>query len=396
MGPSKQGSGEGSGVELRLWMSRGGIPRKPGYPGGMEPLADLITDATLDALAKHAGALADADAELLESFISPARELLGGGKRVRGLLSIAGAMCAGATVEGAHSPAIAVAAALELFQGAALVHDDIMDDSPTRRGQPAVHMAFRTACEESDLVGDAALFGRDAGICSGDYLLAISTSQMMAADNPRALARFQTMCAEVAFGQYLDIRGENIDLAGMLEDDPARARERLIRAREDALRVLRHKAARYSVRDPLLIGAEAAGGGPELLDALARVGEPLGEAFQLRDDALGIAGDSKHTGKPTGGDLREGKRTVLLLTSLIHTAGTEAAKEIYSALGRDLTEDESLRIAGLIQQSGAWEEHEEMISSREDTARAAWSRLPEGPGADLLSDLMDRLTRRKH
>ncbi|MDO5724318.1 MAG: polyprenyl synthetase family protein [Flaviflexus sp.] len=362
----------------------------------MERLANLVTDATLDALATHAGTLADADAELLESFVAPARQLLGGGKRVRGLLSIAGAMCAGARVEDADSPAIEVAAALELFQGAALVHDDIMDDSPTRRGLPAVHMAFQHACEDSELVGDAALFGRDAGICSGDYLLAISTSQMLKAGQPRALARFQTMCAEVAFGQYLDIRGENIDLAGMLDDDPAQARERLLRAREDALLVLRHKAARYSVRDPLLIGAEAAGGSPELLDALARLGEPLGEAFQLRDDALGIAGDSKHTGKPTGGDLREGKRTVLLLTSLIHTAGTEAAKEIYSALGSDLTEEESLRIARLIQQSGAWEEHEEMISAREEAARSAWSRLPAGPGADLLWDLMDRLTRRKH
>lgn len=367
-----------------------------GYAGAMESLADLVADATLDALSEHVGALTDADPELLESFIGPARELLTGGKRVRGLLSLAGAMTAGAKVDDSSSPAVAVGAALELFQGAALVHDDIMDDSPTRRGKPAVHMAFRRACEESDLVGDATLFGRDAGICSGDYLLAISTSQMLKANHPAALARFQTMCAEVAFGQYLDIRGENIDLAGMLDDDPVRGRERLIRAREDALRVLRHKAARYSVRDPLLIGAEAAGGTPDLLEALARVGEPLGEAFQLRDDALGIAGDPKHTGKPTGGDLREGKRTVLLLTSLIHTAGTDEAREIYEALGRDLTEDESLRISDIIQGCGAWEEHEEMIRSREEQARSAWQHLPAGQGADLLSALMDRLTRRTY
>lgn len=355
-----------------------------------ESLPSIISDRTLDALKGYG--FPDADRALLQSFTDPTLNLLGGGKRVRGLLSIAGAMCT-TGIEPSDS-AFEVAAAVEIFQGAALVHDDIMDDSPTRRGQPAVHVAFASNFENSDLVGDSAMFGRDAGICSGDFLLALASSHMLKHASMPANQRFQTMCAEVAFGQFLDIRAENIDLIALLDGD--NPREALLAARQDAFSVLRHKSARYSVRDPLLIGADAAGADETLLDTLNRIGSPLGEAFQLRDDALGVAGDPAQTGKPTGGDLREGKRTVLILTTLARLAGTPEATEIARALGQDLTDTQVRDITAAIVDCGAWDEHEELIAERERAAQLAWEELPAGPGKDLLDQLMQRLTNRKH
>lgn len=355
-----------------------------------ESLAQRISQSTLQAL--NSSGFPDADSDLFESFIAPTRTLLSGGKRIRGLLSTAGYMC----VSGSEAPdeAVETAAAIELFQGAALVHDDIMDDSPTRRGQPAVHVTFATNFAQTDLVGDEQRFGRDAGICSGDFLLALAGSHMIRHASPAANRRFQTMCAEVAFGQFLDIRAENIDLMSVLNGpDPSSA---LLAARDDAFAVLRHKSARYSVRDPLLIGADAAGADEELLHLLSRIGAPLGEAFQLRDDALGVAGDPSTTGKPTGGDLREGKRTVLILTALARLAGSDEAQHVAQSLGRDLSDDEARRITDIIVDCGAWDEHEELISEQEDRAKSAWEELPAGPGRDLLEELMRRLTGRNY
>lgn len=354
-----------------------------------ESLIRRISASTLAALDSYGFS---GDPSLLSSFTDPTRALLSGGKRVRGVLSISGAMCA--TGSAPSDDAVEVAAAIELFQGAALVHDDIMDDSPTRRGLPAVHVQFSAEFESSDLVGDSQLFGRDAGICSGDFLLALASSHMAAHAPTAANRRFQAMCAEVAFGQFLDIRAENIDLLALLNSsDPCAA---LLAARDNAFTVLRHKSAHYSVRDPLLIGAEAAGADEELLDILTRIGSPLGEAFQLRDDALGVAGDPSTTGKPTGGDLREGKRTVLILTALARLAGTDRAHWIAESLGRDLDESDVRDITDAIVESGAWDEHEALITEREDEARAAWDELPAGPGRDSLGELMERLTGRTH
>lgn len=355
-----------------------------------ESLPQIISERTINII--DGFSFPDADRELLRSFVDPTRSLLGGGKRVRGLLSLAGAMTA--TGEAPSSDAFEVAAAIEVFQGAALVHDDIMDDSPTRRGQPAVHIQFASNFNDSELVGNSALFGRDAGICSGDFLLAVASAHMLKHASLEANSRFQTMCAEVAFGQFLDIRAENIDLLTLLNGP--NPREALLAAREDAFSVIRHKSARYSVRDPLLIGAEAAGADAELLALLSRIGSPLGEAFQMRDDALGVAGDPSTTGKPTGGDLKEGKRTVLILTALARTAGTDEALIIANSLGTPLTDDDVRQVTDIITSSGAWDEHEELIAEREQDALAAWEELPEGPGKEILDALMARLTDRQH
>lgn len=236
---------------------------------------------------------------------------LDGGKRLRGRFCIAGWRA----VEEASGPAsappaevIAAAAALEVFHAAALVHDDVIDNSDTRRGRPAAHRALENVHRSHGWAGDPAAFGRSGAVLLGDLLVAWSDDLLeeglAAASEPAASAaraEYATMRREVTIGQFLDIAEES---AYVSEPDERHA--------ERALRVASLKSARYSIQQPLAIGAALAGADQAQQAALAAFGHPVGMAFQLRDDVLGVFGDEAATGKPSGDDLREGKRTVLV------------------------------------------------------------------------------------
>lgn len=321
--------------------------------------------------------------QLLEDFLSPARAMSGSGKRTRALLVAAGWECASHNSE----LPIRAGAAVELYQASALVHDDIIDESDTRRGMPASHRTFETQHSERHLEGEPDSFGLKSGILLGDFLLSLSATEMENAehvsDTAHARGRriFHTMTTEVAFGQFLDMRAEFTPLHS---DSTS--------AIEQALLVLRHKSARYSVEVPLLIGGALGGADDDLLDVLGRVGRPLGEAFQLRDDDLGIFGDPDVTGKPAGGDITEGKRTVLLALTR-ERASTTDRSVIDSLLGRELTPANVSDIRDIIDRSGARAEHERMIDERESQAWAAF----DGAGIDseILSGVMKKLAARQ-
>ncbi len=235
---------------------------------------------------------------------------LRGGKRLRARFCLTGwRAVAESSGTGAVAPtaaAISVAAALEVFQAAALVHDDIIDNSDTRRGQPAAHRALEAAHVAAGWTGDPAMFGRSGAVLLGDLLVAWSddlledalTGQETASATRRLYAH---MRRDVTIGQFLDVAEES---AYAVYPDDQHA--------ERALRVASYKSARYSIQKPLEIGAAFAGADDDQLDALARFGHDVGMAFQLRDDVLGVFGDTAATGKPVGDDLREGKRTVLV------------------------------------------------------------------------------------
>ena len=236
---------------------------------------------------------------------------VGGGKRLRARFCVAGWRA----VEGAArrvgdppAPVIAASAALEIFHAAALVHDDLIDNSDTRRGRPAAHRALEAQHTGRRWAGDPAAFGRSGAILLGDLLVAWSddlledalahTTATLAAG---ARSQYATMRREVTIGQFLDIAEESAYLVQPDDDHAGRA-----------LRVASLKSARYSIQQPLLIGAALAGADDHQQGALAAFGHPVGMAFQLRDDVLGVFGDEAVTGKPSGDDLREGKRTVLV------------------------------------------------------------------------------------
>ena len=251
---------------------------------------------------------------------------------------------------------LTAAAALELLHACALVHDDVMDDSNTRRGRPAVHRAFARLHHQREWLGSSAAFGRSAAILLGDLLLCWS-DQMFAGAGLGADSRavYDRMREEVMAGQYLDVL------------EQARGRVSV----DAALRVAAYKTSRYTVEGPLQLGASAAGASRETRAALTSYGLALGEAFQLRDDVLGVFGDSQATGKPTGDDLREGKRTLLtaLAAQRADVAQTAALRSGLGDQALDDTRAEQLR--QVIVDTGALASVEIRIAARAAEARAA-------------------------
>jgi geranylgeranyl diphosphate synthase, type I len=334
-----------------------------------------VLRARLAAVGADAGRLTDA----VES-------MLRGGKRLRAAFCYWSWRAHGGTPGTAEAAAVLQAgAALELFQAAALFHDDVMDDSDTRRGQPAAHRAFAAVHDELGLQGDAEHFGASAAILLGDLALVASeevfadaVSSFPAATARQARAVFDLMRTEVTVGQYLDVLAQSQPWGQDPTSDEARARQ-----------VIRAKSARYSVEHPLVLGAALADASDDDLAALRRLGLPLGEAFQLRDDVLGVFGDPRTTGKPAGDDLREGKRTVLVARALRTAVARDderTADLLQNRLGdRNLSDDEVATLADAIAATGAVAEVEILIDELADAAFVEISlRGWPDPAADVL------------
>ena len=283
--------------------------------------------------------------------------VLNGGKRLRPIFAYCGWRCVLAT-DG--DPIVTAAASLELLHGCALIHDDVMDGSGTRRGRPSVHAGFAELHARGGFTGDPRVFGTAAAIVVGDLLLSWADAMFAGAGfddaaGRRARAVYDDMRQQVMAGQYLDVL---VQARGNFSAD-------------DALRVAKYKTSKYTVEGPLQFGAAAAGASPDVVDAIAAYGMPLGEAFQLRDDVLGIFGDPGRTGKPSGDDLREGKRTMLVALAM------DAADEAQAAALRDGLGDRSLDDAGVaaicdvLVATGALDQVEARITERTAQARAA-------------------------
>jgi geranylgeranyl diphosphate synthase type I len=322
------------------------------------------------------------------------RDFLSGGKRFRARFCEAGWNAVSGVPSDAHpsgsDPIARVGASLELFHAAALVHDDVIDNSDTRRGAPAAHRRFSALHADGGWAGDEDEFGRSSAILLGDLLLVWSDEIFADAEwsleDRRAAARarseFNLMRTEVTLGQYLDILEES-----------AWVRHREEEHLERAERVVVYKSAKYSIEAPLAIGGALAGGDDAQLDALRRFGLPVGIAFQLRDDVLGVYGDPAVTGKPAGDDLREGKRTVLL--GLARGACSESERaELDAVVGRSDADAAGIaRAQEIIAGSGALERLEERIAREVDAAMAVLPGAPLRPeGVDELRDLAARVT----
>jgi len=259
---------------------------------------DLIEAAIARAIAHTRDAVAPVG-PVGEELVDAVEAAVRGGKRMR-----AAAIMASYAAHGGTAPevAAAVAAALELFQAAALVHDDVLDDAHTRRGRPTTHLAFAKDHVNRGGAGDADKFGLAGAVLAGDLSLVVATRAIASAPlaDPSTMRLFTEMTELVTVGQYLDMRIASAPLAAL-------------DSQLDAIRAtMRAKTASYTAEFPLALGASAArGDGPHVAAARA-AGLPAGIAFQLRDDLLGLVGSPEVTGKPVGGDIREGKRTVPL------------------------------------------------------------------------------------
>jgi geranylgeranyl diphosphate synthase type I len=315
--------------------------------------------------------------------------VLGGGKRIRPTFAWWGWRGAGGDPDAAEAAAVTSAvSALELIQACALIHDDLIDGSATRRGRPTVHVEFARRHAMAGWRGQPARFGAATAVLLGDLALCWADDMLRGSGLPpaallRAADPWEAMRTEVLGGQFLDVLHQSTG-------------DRSVRA---ALQIDRYKTAAYTVERPLHLGAAIADAGPELIDAYRRFGTEVGVAFQLRDDLLGVFGDPSVTGKPAGDDLREGKRTLLLAlaTERAEAAGGTAALAVLDrAVGRsDLTSAELDRVRELLTELGAVRAVEQQITDLTDAGLTALAavELAEPTGA-RLADLAIAATRR--
>ncbi len=340
-----------------------------------------------DELARQQTYLVEVGPDITD-LTAPIVSLLSGGKRLRAAFAYWG-WRAGGGADG--DGVIGLAASMELFQAAALIHDDVMDDSDTRRGRPAAHRVMAADHHSRGWRGDPERYGLAGAILAGNLCLGWCDDLYTSCGlPPAALAAarpvFEEMRTQLMAGQLIDV------IESMRPWDGLSHEERTARARH----VIRYKSARYSIEHPLLIGATAAGVSDEDLDRLATYGAALGEAFQLRDDLLGVFGDPESTGKPAGDDLREGKRTVLVAQTLARVDADETAR-LEGWLGDPaLTAEDVAACRSLMTASGAVQAVEDDISRLTATALAALHATegldPEAKG--VLVDLVDATTAR--
>ena len=323
----------------------------------------------------------------ISTELSPVSEaltafLLDSGKRLRPLFAYAGFTAAGGSLE---KPVVRAMAALELLQACALIHDDLMDGSDTRRGKPSIHRHFESIHVQDELDGFAPQYGLSAAVLLGDLALVwsdqmINSAGLTTEQFARVFPYYNEMRVELMAGQFLDIHEQTQKSTSV----------------DRSMKIARYKSGKYTIERPLHLGAAMSStSSPQLFAALSSYGLPLGEAFQLRDDLLGVFGDPSVTGKPAGDDLREGKRTVLI--AMTNDRQSEAQREIARKhFGKPDLDAQGVEILReIIESTGARAELEATIERLTDQAlTAAQSAVFTEDGNAMLAELANVATKR--
>ncbi|MFC8006846.1 polyprenyl synthetase family protein [Streptomyces olivaceus] len=281
--------------------------------------------------------------------------VLAPGKRIRPLLCLLGWHAAGGGED--EESLWRMAASLEVFHAFALIHDDIIDNSPTRRGRPSVHRLFAARQQARP---DADAFGIHAALLLGDLALVCSdalmnSARLSARQRQTVLPLLDAMRGEVLLGQHLDLLATGRPTGDI----------------DEAMAIARLKTAKYTIERPLHLGVALAGTDQGLLDLCSAYALPLGEAFQLRDDLLGVFGDPALTGKPVLEDLRSGKATVLMAVAT-RRATPEQRRTLDALVGRaDIGEEDCARVRRILRRTGARDTVESMITERYERTLAA-------------------------
>ena len=349
---------------------------------GIRGLTGEINTSLTEFFTAEAEYLREIGSELNPVADSLGHFLLDSGKRLRPLFATIGFLGAG----GELTPQIIRAAAsLELVHVCALIHDDVMDASDTRRGAPAIHKQFEYLHRAEKLHGSSEQFGVASAILLGDLALiwaakALHESGAAAELILRSLPFYDEMRVELMAGQYLDVY------------EQALASESV----ERSLKVARFKSGKYSIERPLHFGASLAPGySPEIIATYSDYGLPLGEAFQLRDDVIGVFGDPEKTGKPAGDDLREGKRTVLVATTLSRATAAQRSQFLELFGRKELDIDHINTLRAVIVDTGALAELESIIDEMTSKAHKALTGGGITPlAATLLNEMAVAATQR--
>ncbi len=328
-------------------------------PARLLAIAEIVEARLAEILEVERATWSDLDKSLDEP-LSDLRDLvLSGGKRIRPAYCHWGWVMAGG--DPVAEPPRRAGCALELLHAFALAHDDVMDGSPTRRGEPTVWRRFITRHEDRSWTGEARRFGEAVAVLVGDMAMVLADRTLGPVDADVRLV-WDSLRTELNMGQYLDVVGS---VSGDSTADQARI-------------IIRHKTAGYTIVRPLQLGATLAGRA-ELHDALTRHGVPLGTAFQLRDDVLGAFGDPEVTGKPVGDDLREGKPTVLL--ALARERADRAQAATLDLAGSEMSDVEVASVQQVLVDTGALAATETEIEALFDQSVEAIGSLPDIAGS---------------
>lgn len=349
-------------------MARTSLPPGPAaMPADLAGIASRVEARLQRLLDAERARWSDLDPQLAAPLDSLADLVLAGGKRLRPAFCHWGFVAAGG--DPTDPRVVDAGAAFELLQGFALIHDDVMDGSATRRGGPAVHRQFIGRHEADGWKAEPRRFGEGVAILVGDVAF-VYADQLLPSDDPEVARLWHELRIELNVGQYLDLVGT-----------ATAAYDRTV-----SRRIARYKSGRYTIQRPVQVGAALAGRA-DLVEPLGRYGDPLGEAFQLRDDVLGVYGDQARTGKPVGDDLREGKPTLLLAIASDHADASGRA--LLERIGEPDLPDAVVRdLQDLLVSTGALAGVEAEIERLAAEALAALDALdlPE-PAAVALTDL---------
>lgn len=331
-------------------------------------------------LAKETEAARIIRPELAELLKVSAEFIMAGGKRLRPAFTFFGYRAVGGTDDEAILKA---AAPMELVHAGALIHDDVMDNSDIRRGKPTVHKVFEKSW-------GSAVTGTSTAIVAGDQILALADrafSEYPHFDGKFQNARkvFDQMTVEINYGQYLDVIG---NLMGLVDEDWV-------------MKVMRFKTAGYTVEKPLLIGAILAGANSRQQEALSGYGIPLGIAFQIRDDILGMFGNEAEVKKPVDSDLKEGKKTLLVVHAVSELEKQHREEErgrLFKILGNQgLTKEDYEWVQNLMKETGALEHCEKLVETLTERAKQSLADENFEPEAKkYLLGIADYLVARRH
>jgi geranylgeranyl diphosphate synthase, type I len=343
----------------------------------LSTIADRVDARVRTLMTSELARWTQVDAQLAEPIDALSALVLAGGKRLRPAFAHWAFVGVGGDPE--DQRIVDAGAGLELLHTFALIHDDIMDGSHTRRGAEAVHVQFVRSHRTFNGRGEDRRFGEGAAILVGD-LAFVYADILMSSANPEAMQVFNELRVEVNIGQYLD-------LVGSVRGEPTLAA---------AQRICQYKSGKYTIERPLHLGAALAGKLPAVEAALSAYGMPLGEAFQLRDDIMGALGDNAITGKPVGDDLREGKPTALVARA--REVATVGQRELLSRIGDpNLTDEEIAELQSILRATGSAQWVEGRIATLRDQSIGAIAQAGLTSGAtEALTDLAFYVTDRAH
>ena len=279
---------------------------------------------------------------------------LRGGKRLRPIFFIYGYKCIS---DGDDSAIINASISIELMQSYLLIHDDIMDEDELRRGKPTFHVLYKDICEREFGDAKSVRFGENMAILTGDLLEAYGEEALANSDFDaryvrRALCKYLEMVRNVGYGQIMDIMSER---KGSITAD-------------EVLTIHRLKTASYTIEGPLQLGAILAGAGERDLQVMSEYGIPLGIAFQIQDDILGLFGSEAKIGKPVGSDIREGKKTLLILHALERCTDDERRFILRTMGNEHITADEIEAVREIVRRTGSFDYSKQLVRSNTERA----------------------------